>query len=313
MPTTTLKRSATTAVLFVFLRFLGEAHAFVPNGNRLGVLPRAVPLFRSVETTGASSQPSRTTTQNRPTLYVTTDDVQEQEDDSNGLSLHFNPLYGALWLGFLVFGIFLSPGEVLDLKDTQIIEGFINDPSNTAGGMNPLFFAVFNGLGIMPIVMAQLALPQGSKSGVPAAPFMLGSVAAGFGAAGLYLTLRAPPVERKTKAEASWITSNILDNKIANWGAVALSGSVLVTSGILSSFVDGSFSTILDGYMQLASTSKLVCVSSVDLMILSIAVATLIPQDYRLRTADGGDGADGTNIPVIAASTLLLPVVGAAL
>jgi hypothetical protein len=288
----------------LFLCLLGKTGAFltISKGFRSVVVPQTTLTLPS-----SKFSPTAHPMDRRP-AHIKILHAANNGAGAEQSSLNFNPLYGALWILFLGFGLFLSPGELLDPTDTIIIEGFINDPSNASGAMNPLFFAVFNALGVMPIVMAQLILPQGSKQGVPAAPFLLGSFAAGYGSAGLYLTLRAPPVNTKNKTEASWITANVMDNKIANWIVVALCGSVVVTSGILSS-PDG-LTNILESYQLLASTSKLVSVSSVDLLILNVVAATLIPQDYRLRKADG-EGKNGM-VSLMAASTVLLPVIGAA-
>jgi hypothetical protein len=226
---------------------------------------------------------------------------------ASSLNLSFNPLYGALWLLFLIYGIFFSPGEMLGATDIKLIEALIADPSNANGAVNPLFFIFFNALGVMPIIMAQLVLPQGNQKGVWAAPFVIGSFGAGFGALGLYLTLRAPPVESKTKSEASWVTANLFENKLFNWVNVLLCGAILYSSDILTGAGD-SLSTVWDNYLQLASSSKLVSVSSVDLLILTVSAATLIPRDYGLRSSEGEQKG-----LTYAAATVLLPVVGAAL
>ena len=271
--------------------------------------------------------------------------------------VNINPFYGTLWLAFLVYGIFFSPGEMLNPSDTQIIEQLISNPTNsppttttTATGLemiNPLFFMVFNGLGLVPLVMAQLVVSQaalvttssrngenggGSGSGgISSVPFVLGSFAAGFGSLGLYLTFRNPPprfdapeVNKNDKPlltleETSWFTRNVLESKFFAVSVVLVLSSLFVTSGI---FTTTPFTDVLDGYQQLASTSKLASVSSVDLMILTVTAATLIPSDYKLRSQRTGGNPDAKinstdlseqQINLMAASTALLPVLGAAI
>mmetsp|Transcript_5651 Transcript_5651/g.8919 ORF Transcript_5651/g.8919 Transcript_5651/m.8919 type:complete len:176 (+) Transcript_5651:1-528(+) len=164
----------------------------------------------------------------------------------------------------------------------------------------------------MPLVMAQLALPQGNKKGISAAPFLVGSLAAGYGALGIYLGLRAPPVDTKTRAEASWITGRILESDIFNWIVVALCGSTLFSSGILAS--SANLDSVVSEYGQLLSNSKFASVSTLDLSILTVCAATLIPRDYRLRTSNAnGDDVIDDKINLVAASTVLFPVIGAAL
>ncbi|KAG7341388.1 hypothetical protein IV203_023340 [Nitzschia inconspicua] len=299
--------SLAVATVGTFFCYQSSSHAFVPMMSRSSLESMTRTKPSSLETwhgqsrypIGSSKVPTQTT------MLFATEKGQNIENSSN---LSFNPLYGALWATFLAYGIFFSPGEMLDASDTKLIETLIGDPSNANGDINSLFFVVFNALGIMPIVMAQLALPQGSSKGVWAAPFVLGSFGAGFGAFGLYLTLRAPPVESKRKSEASWITANVLESKLFNWIIVILCGTVVASSGILLAVGGDGWSTVWDNYLQLASTSKLVSVSSVDLLILTVSAATLIPRDYSLRgSTDDGKGN------AIAAATTLLPVVGAAL
>mmetsp|Transcript_28304 Transcript_28304/g.68858 ORF Transcript_28304/g.68858 Transcript_28304/m.68858 type:complete len:422 (+) Transcript_28304:221-1486(+) len=276
--------------------------------------------------------------------------------------ININPFYGTLWLGFLMYGIIFSPGEMLNPADTQIIEQLISNPTNSAAStgemINPLFFMVFNGLGLVPLVMAQLVVPQsalvatsssfsssskdgesgsGSGGGLSSVPFVLGSFAAGFGSLGLYLTFRNPPPpilentsdvkDEKlllTLEETSWFTRNVLESKFFAVSVVLILSSLFVTSGLFTTSSSLSFTDIVDGYQQLASTSKLATVSSVDLMILTVTAATLIPSDYKLRTqrtggnVDAVSGIDGTDlteqqINLLAASTALLPVIGAAI
>ena len=300
---------------------------------------------------------------------------EEDDDDDNNdllsllqsstLKFNINPFYGTLWLGFLVYGIFFSPGEMLNPSDTQIIEQLISNPTNspptttttttTSTGLemiNPLFFLIFNGLGLVPLVMAQLVVPQaalvstssrksgengggssGSGSGgISSVPFVIGSFAAGFGSLGLYLTFRNPPppidtmkVSKNdepvlTLEETSWFTRNVLESKLFAVSVLLILSSLFVTSGIFTTATP--FFDVLDGYQQLASTSKLVSVSSVDLMILTVTAATLIPLDFKLRTERTGGNYDAKvnstglseqQINLLAASTALLPVIGAAI
>ena len=190
----------------------------------------------------------------------------------------------------------------MDDLDVNILNNYIQNPTHPSG-VNEIFVCVFDALGIMPMVLSTLIFPQGSKQGLPAAPFCASSAALGFGGLGPYLAFRAPPVESKTQADLAWVTRNILENKIFNILIVGLCVSTLVTT-----FTDSpAVSEMWSGYLDVAAQSKLVAVSSVDLVVLTIVGATLIPRDYRLR---GGDEKTGN---LIAVATTLLPVLGAAL
>lgn len=226
-----------------------------------------------------------------------------------------NVLYGSLWASFLLFGLFGSPGQMGDPMDMQIIQSYIDNPS-APEGINALFLLIFNGLGVMPLIIAQLACPQGNKvGGLPAAPFLAASMAMGFGAAGLYLTFRSPPVAQKTQAEASWFTRTILESKITSLAALLLLGasvmSAVATLPVLPE--SGAWTSVFSDYATLASQSKLVSVSSLDFIILTIVAATLIPRDLQLRTGTSSATntvALGRNI---ALATIFFPILGATL
>jgi hypothetical protein len=328
--------TVTTTICFCFC-FL-ECQAFIPSTS-LSTLPVS-PIInrRSVESSHKKSLQqryfgSKQQQQQQPlllpqkrTILLASDNNDNEHDGPTAISssfLSFNPLYGTLWLTFLTYGIFFSPGsEMLSPTDAKLIENFITDPTNNNGVINPIFFVMFNALGIMPIVMAQLVLPQGNpQKGIWAAPFILGSFAAGYGALGLYLTLRPPPVQSKSKSQLSWITATVLENKVFNWMNVAACGLLILSSwGILSNVATAggsagdswNLNASWDNYLQLASTSKLVSVSSVDLIILTVSAATVIPRDYTLRTTSEAESSKEKGI-MVAYATLVLPVVGAAL
>ena len=99
-----------------------------------------------------------------------------------------------------------------------------------------------------------------------------------------------------------------MENKLFSWSLVALLLSLPITTGVLTA------DSVLDGYWDLAGQSKLVAVSSVDLLILTAASACLIPRDYQLRTqGDDNDTTGSTRATQIAVLTLLAPALGAAL
>ena len=108
----------------------------------------------------------------------------------------------------------------------------------------------------------------------------------------------------------AWVTRNVLENKVFNWIVVALVVSVPVTTGALASGLE-DWSGAVAGYLDLFGTTKLASISTVDLSILTTAAATLIPRDYRLRVSS--EQEEEKKGYLIAASTVLFPVLGAAL
>lgn len=232
-------------------------------------------------------------------------------EEKEGILSNFNPLYGGLWAAFLTFGLFLSPGSIGDPADTAIIQAYIDNPT-APEGINPVFLIIFNGLGVMPLVLSQLACPQGSPRGPPAGPFFAAAFGMGYGAAGLYLAVRAPPVVRKLRDETSWFTRTVLENKLTSIAALGLLVSVVLQASGSSHVVDEGWVAAAADYVALAEQSKLVCVSSLDLVILTIAAATLIPRDLQLRQGTNND--DPTDLGrTIAIATVFFPILGAAL
>ena len=85
----------------------------------------------------------------------------------------------ATWVGFSVYVAAFSPGSFAADGDTALIQAAINDPTT----MNPIFFAVFNALGLIPAVNAALLLPGArDQTPLPAAPFLAGGFFLGYGA-----------------------------------------------------------------------------------------------------------------------------------
>ena len=68
---------------------------------------------------------------------------------------------------------------------------------------------------------------------------------------------------------------------------------------------------LVAAYVSEFQTTKIVSASSVDLAILTVTAATLIPRDYQLRVGNDPDKLQQGKL--IGAATVLLPAVGAAL
>jgi hypothetical protein len=232
--------------------------------------------------------------------------LSSNSEEKGGMLSSFNPLYGSLWAAFLAFGLFLSPGSIGDPADTAILQAYIENPT-APEGINPIFLIIFNSLGVMPLIIAQLACPQGSKEGLPATPFLGAALGMGFGAAGLYLTLRDTPVDRKSQAEASWFTRYILENKITS--VIALGLLALGVQPSVSIVDHQGWATAVSEFVALVEQSKFVSVSSLDLAVLTIAAATLIPRDLQLRTPEAETAEVGRTIAIL---SLFFPIVGAA-
>jgi len=94
-------------------------------------------------------------------------------------------IFGSLWLGFIVYAFFFAPP---DRPDTwQLIQ-------NLATGqwteINPLIIAVFNVMGVLPMIYACFLLIDRQGKKIKVFPFVLGSFALDAFAILPYLTIR---------------------------------------------------------------------------------------------------------------------------
>jgi hypothetical protein len=106
-----------------------------------------------------------------------------------------------------------------------------------------------------------------------------------------------------------------LENKVFSWSLVALLLSVPFSTGVLEQGVGAdAVNGMFAGYWELASTTKIASVSTMDLAVLTLVAGSLIPRDYRMRIAPAADDEEASNdATIIAAATCLLPVLGVAL
>ena len=236
------------------------------------------------------------------TLQAETEDSEQQAGFFGNISI--NPPYAIAFVSFLTFAFYRSFTEP-DQASMQVLEGFFADPLHP--GCNELFATVFNLLGLYFVPIACLLMPGAKGQKLPATPFVLGSMLGGYGFLGPYMITRQPSFENVNKSELGWFTANVLENKIINWGVAALISSAYVTSGCISALFSNP-SELFSGYGDLFSQTAIASASTMDLLILTLVAASMIPEDLARRGVK-----DGLASQAIAASTVLLPVVGAAL
>jgi hypothetical protein len=128
-----------------------------------------------------------TTTLARSTPFYPSDSLSKSalsaakasEEDESPLWA-FSPLYGTISALFLSYAFFVAPGSLSGGDGGQaVLDAFIANPAKPEG-VNELFLVVFNALGVMPLCISSLLFVQGSKKGLPAAPFALAASFAGF-------------------------------------------------------------------------------------------------------------------------------------
>ena len=236
---------------------------------------------------------------------ITTSLRATDEDTGNDggifAGIEINPLYAAPYAFFLLFGFYMTSHEAADASQI-VLEKFIADPLHP--GVNELFATVFNLIGLVGIPLACIIMPSAKGQRFSAPPFLIASAAVGYGAVGPYMMTRKP-VTSVDANELGWVTKNVLENKIFNWFMVIVAMSSLFTTGLLSALVE-DFGATVSGYADIFSSTAIAGVSSVDFAILCATAASLIPEDLERRGF-----TDKSKANAIAASTLLLPMIGA--
>jgi hypothetical protein len=234
--------------------------------------------------------------------------------DSNGNNdnetnpLTINPTYAIPYAIFLAVATYMSIHEP-DGASQAIIEKFIADPLHPNLGSS-LFEVVFNTLGLVGLPMACLIMPGAKGQKFNPTPFLFGSAAAGYGSIGLFMMTRTPNLDTSTN-ELGWFTKNVLENKIFNWLLVAaLANTYLITGAGEGLIADAG--AVFGDFGNFISQSALGFVSTVDLTILCLTGASLVPEDLERRGMLVGDEDKGKAY-AIAASTLLVPALGLAL
>lgn len=254
--------------------------------------------FKGVEQPTASSLP--------PSRHLTA--IQAENNESieieSGEGFSINPPYAIAFVTFLSFAFYRSFTEA-DGASMKVLEGFFADPLNP--GCNELFATIFNLLGLYFVPLACLLMPGAKGQKLPATPFVLASMLGGYGFLGPYMITRKPAFETVNKSDLGFVTSNILENKIVNWGLTAVIASAYVSSGFFAALVNDP-NQLINGYADLFSQTAIASASSMDFLILTLVAASLIPEDLARRGVK-----EGAAPYAVAASTLLWPCVGVAL
>lgn len=173
---------------------------------------------------------------------------------------------GGLWLGFIVYAVALAPP---DQPDTAALIGRL--ATGNWQGVNPAIAALFNIMGLWPLIYAGVALVDGHGQSARAWPFVLGSFAVGAFALFPYLIWRrpnphfvGPPSQLLQLLESRWLSGAVL------LGAIALLGFGLVAGD-------------WPDFWQQWRTSRFIHVMSLDFCLLWALFPVLIGDDMARR------------------------------
>ncbi|KAK4535966.1 hypothetical protein CDCA_CDCA06G1991 [Cyanidium caldarium] len=236
----------------------------------------------------------------RPTTTRMTD---ERSRTSNERTNWKRGLIWVAWASFLVYGFVLAPGSTEGT--VSLIVTLVNDPLNTHQDTSSIYAAVFSLLGVVPTVFAVLLLtqereqraeaPTRSARPLPAWPFVVASMAAGFAALGPYLALRPPYLSGNTADSATASVTPAYPLWLRVLQSKPFAVSLLLFSLLLYAEACGllrpdqwhtlriAFEQDWHRFTDLFWSERLVSTSCVDLLLLSVFVADPIAQDMRRR------------------------------
>ncbi|MCP6759605.1 MAG: DUF2834 domain-containing protein [Fischerella sp. CENA71] len=175
--------------------------------------------------------------------------------------------FGLLWLGLIAYAFLFAPP---DQPDT--FELIKNLSTGQWQGINPLVIALFNIMGIWPIVYSAILFVDGRGQKIPAWPFATVSFAVGAFALLPYLTLRKPNPQFSGEKN---LLIKFLDSR---WTGIILSiGTVIIVGYGIGKGDWGDF-------VQQWQTSRFINVMSCDFYLLCVLFPALLGDDMTRRS-----------------------------
>ena len=171
-----------------------------------------------------------------------------------------------LWIGFILYAFLLAPP---DQPDTfELIQRL---STGDWDGINPLIVALFNLMGIWPLVYACVVLIDGHEQKVAAWPFVIGSFGVGAFLLLPYLALRRP---QPTFTGEKSALLKLVDSRWVG-GLLAIAAFILLAYG----FTQGNW----NDFVQQWQTSRFIHVMSLDYCLLWLLFPALLGDDMARR------------------------------
>ena len=174
--------------------------------------------------------------------------------------------FGSLWLGFVVYAFFLAPPE-----QPGTFELIKNLSIGQWQGVNPLVIALFNLMGIWPLIYSTVVFIDGRGQKIPAWLFATASFGVGAFALLPYLALREPNNQFVGKKN---ILLKLLDSRVTGF-VLTVATVILVTYGIRG----GDWGS----FVQEWQTNRFIHVMSIDFCLLCLLFPTLLGDDMARR------------------------------
>ncbi|MGB3788800.1 MAG: DUF2834 domain-containing protein [Phormidesmis sp.] len=178
-------------------------------------------------------------------------------------------IFALLWLGFSLYAFTLAPPQRPDTFDL-----IVRLSSGQWDGLNPAVIALFNLMGVWPMIYACLALIDGATQKIAAWPFVVASFGVGAFALLPYLALR----ESSPTFDAPKTLLLKLVDAVWTGRAIALASLVLLIYGLTS----GDW----NDFAQQWQTSRFIHVMSLDFCMLCAIVSPLLKDDMAKRDLD---------------------------
>lgn len=172
----------------------------------------------------------------------------------------------ALWLGFITYAFLLSPP---DQPDT--FELIKNLSTGQWEGTNPLVVALFNIMGVWPMIYSCLLFIDGRAQKIPAWPFATLSFGVGAFALLPYLALRQPNPDFPGTKNAF---IKVLDSRLTG---------VLLTVGTAVLVIYGLLNGDWVNFVQQWQTSRFINVMSLDFCLFCLLFPALLGDDMLRR------------------------------
>jgi hypothetical protein len=192
--------------------------------------------------------------------------IDQQNKVDSGEIMARSIAFGLLWVSFVAYAFLLAPPDQPETFD--LIK---NLSTGQWQGINPLVVALFNIMGIMPMIYSCLVLIDGRVQKVPAWIFASASFAVGAFALLPYLALRQ--ANGKFDGKKNWLLK-LLDSR---WTGAALA------LGAIALLVYGATAGDWSDFVQQWQTSRFIHVMSLDFCWLCLLFPALLGDDMARR------------------------------
>lgn len=175
--------------------------------------------------------------------------------------------FGLLWLGFSLYAFVLAPEDQINslglIRQLTVMDW---------EGINPLVIALFNLMGIWPMIYGCVLFADGREQKLPAWPFA--SLSFAFGAFALlpYLAWRQSPEPER---------AGEINRNLRFWDSRGLAIGLL--GGAISLLAFGFIQGDWADFIQLWQTSRFIHVMSLDFCLLSLLFPALLIADLPRR------------------------------